>query len=101
MTMSGTDRGRPRLVQHDPNRVNDPWLRARIGRVELDGPREVVAGSFASFTLTYVAGYFGVDDTGAIRVVTRFATDMGRAQFDDPKAPNYVTCEASNGATLE
>lgn len=34
-------------------------------------------------------------------MVTRFATDMGRPQFDDPGAPNYVSAEASNGAQLE
>ncbi|MCZ7597603.1 MAG: DUF3604 domain-containing protein [Gammaproteobacteria bacterium] len=58
------------------------------------------AGSYQSFTLTYTAGYFGIDDTGSIKVVHRFASDMGRPQFDDPKAPNYVTVEASNGAVL-
>ena len=59
------------------------------------------AGSYASLTITYTAGYFGIDDTGAVRVVTRFATDMGRPQFNDPQAPNYVSVEASNGAQLE
>jgi hypothetical protein len=58
------------------------------------------AGSFASFTLTYTAGYFGIDDTGSIKVVHRFASDMGRPQFDNPEAPNYVTVAASNGAIL-
>ncbi len=58
------------------------------------------AGSYQSFTLTYTAGYFGIDDTGSIKIVHRFASDMGRPQFDDPKAPNYVTVEASNGAVL-
>jgi hypothetical protein len=63
------------------------------------GPFE--AGGYASLTITYTAGYFGIDDTGAVRVVTRFATDMGRPQFEDPSAPNYVSVEASNGAQLE
>lgn len=58
------------------------------------------AGSFQEFTVTYTAGYFGIDDTGSIKVVHRFASDMGRPQFDDPKAPNYTTVEASNGAVL-
>jgi hypothetical protein len=91
----------PPLVQHDPNRVNDPWLQSRIGRVVLEGPPSVTAGALASFTLTYVAGYFGVDDTGGLRIVTRFATDMGRPELVDASAPNYVSAEASNGATLE
>ncbi|MCB2099239.1 MAG: hypothetical protein KDE22_00105 [Rhodobacterales bacterium] len=58
------------------------------------------AGSFQEFTVTYTAGYFGIDDTGSIKVVHRFASDMGRPQFDNPTAPNYTTVEASNGAVL-
>jgi len=66
--------------------------------VEPSGPVE--AGSTQSFTLTYRAGFFGIDDTGSIKIVHRFASDMGRPQFDDPAAPNYVSVEASNGAVL-
>ena len=54
-----------------------------------------------SFTLTYTAGAFGVDDTGSIKIGFRFATDFGPVQFTDPKAPGYTTVEASNGATLD
>ena len=59
------------------------------------------AGSFQSFNLSYTAGYFGIDDTGSIKIVHRFASDMGKPQFDDPGGPNYVTAEASNGAVLD
>ncbi len=85
----------------DPNRVNDPWLRPRIGWVEMTPDGAFEAGSWAALTITYTAGYFGIDDTGAVRVVTRFATDMGRPQFTDPGAANYVSVEASNSAQLE
>ena len=60
-----------------------------------------VAGSFQTFTLVYTAGFFGIDDTGSIKVVHRFASDMGRPQWIDPTAPNYTTVIASNGAILE
>jgi len=59
------------------------------------------AGSFQSFTLTYTAGRFGLDDSGSLKIAFRFASDMGALQFDDPKAAGYTTLEASNGATLE
>src|SRR5271166_5174495 len=59
------------------------------------------AGSFQSFELSFTAGRFGMDDTGSIRIVHRFASDMGTPQFSDPGAPNYVTATASNGARLE
>ena len=70
------------------------------GAAKVEPAGEVEAGSFQSFTLTYTAGFFGIDDTGSIKVVHRFASDMGRPQFNDPAAPNYVTVEASNGAVL-
>jgi hypothetical protein len=59
------------------------------------------AGSFQSFDLVFTAGRFGVDDTGSLRIVFRFASDMGAPQFGDPRAPNYVTATASNGARLD
>ena len=66
--------------------------------VRPDGAFE--AGSLHEFTLTYTAGYFGIDDTGSLKIVHRFASDMGRPQFHNPAAANYVTAEASNGAVL-
>lgn len=59
------------------------------------------AGSWASFTLTYTAGTFGIDDSGSIRICFRFASDQSNPQFDDPKAAGYTTVEASNGAVLQ
>jgi len=76
------------------------YLPHRMGHAEVSPSGSFEAGSFQEFTLTYTAGYFGIDDTGSIKVVHRFASDMGRPQFDDPKAPNYTTVEASNGAIL-
>ncbi len=72
-----------------------------MGRAEIAPGGEFEAGSFQSFTLTYTAGYFGIDDTGSIKIVHRFASDMGRPQFTDPQGWNYTTVEASNGALLE
>jgi hypothetical protein len=58
------------------------------------------AGSFHEFTVTYTAGYFGIDDTGSIKLEHRFVSDIGRPQFDNLAAANYTTVEASNGAIL-
>jgi hypothetical protein len=73
----------------------------RMGTATIEPQGEFEAGSFQSFTLTYTAGYFGIDDTGSLKIVHRFASDMGRPQFTDPKGWNYTTVEASNGAVLE
>jgi len=76
----------------------DPAL---LGSAEISPTGRFEAGSYASFTLTYTAGAFGIDDSGSLRVCFRFASDQGRPQFDDPGGPGYCTVEASNGAVLQ
>ena len=76
------------------------YLPAKMGSAVVEPVGSFEAGSYQEFTLTYTAGYFGIDDTGSLKIVHRFASDMGRPQFDNPKAANYVTVEASNGAVL-
>ena len=72
-----------------------------MGAATLEPNGSFEAGSLQSFALTYTAGQFGVDDTGSIKIVFRFATDFGPVQFDDPQGQGYTTAEASNGAVLE
>ena len=76
------------------------YLPYKMGSASISPEGQFEAGSFQEFTLVYTAGYFGIDDTGSIKIVHRFASDMGRPQFDNPSAPNYTTVEASNGAVL-
>jgi hypothetical protein len=73
----------------------------QMGSATIEPKGAFEAGCFESFTLVYTAGYFGIDDTGSIKVVHRFASDMGKPQFTDPKGWNYTTVEASNGAILQ
>ncbi len=77
------------------------YLPERMGSAVIEPTGAFEAGCFQSFTLTYTAGYFGIDDTGSIKIVHRFASDMGRPQFDDPGAANFVSAEASNQAVLD
>ena len=76
------------------------YLPEKMGTASVSPTGSFEAGSYQEFTLTYTAGYFGIDDTGSIKIVHRFASDMGRPQFTDPEAPNYVTVEATNRAVL-
>jgi hypothetical protein len=76
------------------------YLPEKMGSAIVSPTGSFEAGSYEEFTVTYTAGYFGIDDTGSIKVVHRFASDMGRPQFDNPSAPNYTTVEATNGAIL-
>jgi hypothetical protein len=78
-----------------------PVEREDAGKVEIDRCGPFVAGSYQRFSLTYTAGRYGVDDTGSLKVCYRFASDMGRPQFTDPTAPNWVGVTASNGAILD
>jgi len=67
--------------------------------IDCNGPVEI--RTFQTFTLTYVAGRFGLDDTGGIKIVQRFTNDGGRWQTSDPKAMNYVCAHSSNGTHLD
>ena len=72
-----------------------------IGHVTLNPEGEFEAGSYQTFTLTYTAGKFGIDDSGSMRVCFRFASDQTRPQFENPKGPNFTTIVASNSAVLQ
>jgi hypothetical protein len=80
-----------------PHRPYRPEL---MGRATLSPAEPVEAGAYASLTLVYEAGRFGIDDQGSIKIAWRDTVDMGTPQFDDPQAPGYTTIEASNGARL-
>ncbi|MGI9510997.1 MAG: DUF3604 domain-containing protein [Geminicoccaceae bacterium] len=81
--------------------LRTPIKPSHLGTAVLDKSGDFEAGTYHSFTLTYTAGRFGVDDSGSIRVVFRFATDQINPQFDDPKAPGYTEVVASNNAVLQ
>ena len=76
---------------------SDPVL---YGHVDLTPKGKFEVRSYQTFTLTYTVGRFGLDDTGAIRVIFRAMGDTGPLQTDDPTADNYVSARASNDATL-
>lgn len=90
---------RPPLSNWHPG----PWPvpQELAGSATLSPADPVEAGSWQSLVLTYTAGKFGIDDSGSLKVCFRFASDMTKPQFDDPKAPGYTTLEASNGAILQ
>jgi hypothetical protein len=77
------------------------YLAERLGSVELSPTGTFEAGSYESFTLTFTTGEFGADESGSIKILMRLASDLGRPQFDDPKASNYVTVETSADVNLE
>ncbi len=85
----------------DNGALPEPLDPAWLGTAELEPKGAFEAGSFQSFTLTYTAGRYGIDDSGSLRICFRFASDQSNPQFTDPTGPGYTTIEASNGAVLE
>ena len=81
--------------------LQEPIPKELLGSAVLDRIGDFEAGSYQTFTLTYTAGRFGIDDSGSIRVVFRFATDQTNPQFDDPTAPGFTEVVASNNAVLQ
>ena len=77
------------------------YLPEEMGWATLTPAGPFVAGSHVELTLTYVAGTFGIDDTGMVKISWRTTSDMGKPQFNQPEAANFTTVEASNGAKLE
>jgi hypothetical protein len=71
-----------------------------LGKIACSLRGSIAAGSWQTCVLKYTAGFSGIDDTGSIKIVCRYATDSGTPQFDDPFAPNFVSAVASNGAHL-
>ena len=62
-----------------------------LGSAKLTGKKSVVAGSVATFRLTYIAGSAGIDDRGSVRIALRDMCDAGDLQWSDPRAPDYVS----------
>ncbi|MFV0475836.1 MAG: DUF3604 domain-containing protein [Pikeienuella sp.] len=81
--------------------IREAIPRHQLGHAEITPSGRFEAGSYATFTLTYTAGPFGIDDSGSLRVCFRFASDQSSPQFDDPKGANYCEIKASNNAILQ
>ena len=66
----------------------DPVL---YGQAVLEPCDPVEVRSLQTFKLTYTVGRYGLDDTGAIRVVFRALGDGQALQASDSTPANYVT----------
>lgn len=70
------------------------------GTATLTPEEDVVAGSYRTWTITYRAGRFGMDDGSALKVAFSQTSDWGTPQFDDPAADNYATVETTGDASV-
>ena len=76
-------------------------IRLWYGHATVEPSAPVVAGSHGTWRLTYIAGRYGIDNSGAIIICWRFAIDWGRPQTDDPKGENYLTASTDAEAKLK
>ncbi|MEA3407329.1 MAG: DUF3604 domain-containing protein [Chloroflexota bacterium] len=78
----------------------DGGLRERYGYATIAPDKPVIAGSYGTWQLTYVAGTDGVAAGGCIRIHTDSDTDWGMPQLGDPGGENYMTVHAPDGVRL-
>jgi hypothetical protein len=76
------------------------YMQKKLGTAEIHPKQPIMAGSYATFDLIYTAGYFGIDDSGSVKIVQRFPSDMATPQFDHPSADNYVSLEVLGNAQV-
>jgi hypothetical protein len=76
------------------------YMQEKLGIAEIHPKHPIIAGSYATFDLIYTAGYFGIDDSGSLKIVQRFPSDMATPQFDAPSAENYISLEVHGNAQV-
>jgi hypothetical protein len=70
----------------------------RYGRAWIAPADPVAAASTGTWTLTYVAGKYGIDDAGSLRIMFHNNSDFAVPQFSEPAAPNYCAVACSTPA---
>lgn len=68
------------------------------GRLTVDPPGPITAGSWGTWRLIYTVGRYGMDNGSRLRLLFRYPWDGGTPQATDPQADDYVTATASNPA---
>jgi hypothetical protein len=58
--------------------------------------RTAVAGQKINCRLTYKAGFYGIDDSGSLKLLFRLASDFEEFQFTNPNTDNFVKISSSN-----
>jgi len=62
-----------------------------VGRASITPTDPVVAGQLGTWTITYEVGAYGYDEFARLKIASRFASDWGPPQFNEPGSANYTT----------
>src|SRR5687767_1420442 len=84
----------------EPSQPTPPWPSGQVGQVRLSPAAPVTAGEFATWTVRYEVGPYGMDDGGGLKLLFPIPSDRGVPQFTDPSAPNYTTVRTSGTARV-
>ena len=55
-----------------------------MGTISLSPDKDVIAGEFSTWTITFTAGEYGIDDGGTMVVAWKSVSDWDSPQFDEP-----------------
>ncbi|MFH1089859.1 MAG: DUF3604 domain-containing protein [Candidatus Uhrbacteria bacterium] len=58
--------------------------------------KKTVVGQKINCRLSYTAGFYGIDDSGSIKILFRIVSDFEEFQFIDPAKDNFVKISSSN-----
>ena len=62
-----------------------------MGTIALSPDTDVTAGEFSTWTITFTAGEYGIDDGGTMVIAWKSVSDWDSPQFDEPDMPGYTT----------
>lgn len=65
--------------------------RTYMGSMTMTPARDVMAGEFSTWTFTFTAGEYGIDDGGSLILAWKSVSDWDTPQFDEPDQPGYTT----------
>lgn len=71
------------------------------GHATLTPTKEVTAGTYGCWKVTYNVGQLGMDDGSTLKIAANMTSDWGVPQFDSPADDNYATVTTSGDATVE
>lgn len=77
-------------------RLNEEFM----GRVVMSPDTDVTAGEVSSWTFTFTAGKYGIDEGGTFRIAWRSVSDWEAPQFDNPKGFAYTTAVTDGEADI-
>lgn len=70
-----------------------------LGTAEIQPNTPIVAGTYSTIQYTYTAGH-PIEYTGYIKIAFRHMDDFGEPQFEDSKAPNFLSIRTTGGCRI-